>query len=334
VTKDVQTAEDTLIEQFRRVQSVADSRHGALQVAIGDDAAVWRPRAAHETILTCDWFLEGTHFLVDRHPPESVGWKCLARAISDVAAMGAEPRCFLLSLALPAARTTDWLKKFLRGLEKASRTLGCPIAGGDTTRRGEILINVTVIGECQRRHAILRNGARPKDAIFVTGRLGQAEYGLRVLQRAPKPVDARDMRMRRHLFPEPRVAAGLWLAKHRIATAMIDLSDGLSTDLPRLCQASRVGARVQEALLPSVKIAERDSEKKFERTQFALHGGDDYELLFTVALKDVARIPKTVGGVTVTRIGEITSQQNIALQVEQGRTKILKNRGWDPFRKV
>jgi len=331
VTKDVKTREDALVEQFRRVPSVADLRHGALQVAIGDDAAVWRPRAAHETILTCDWFLEGTHFLVDRHPPESIGWKCLARAISDVAAMGAEPRCFLLSLALPAARTTDWLRKFLHGLKRASRALRCPIAGGDTTRRAEIVINVTVLGECKRRHAILRSGARPKDTIFVTGRLGEAEYGLRLLQRAPKLVDARDMRMRKHLFPEPRVAAGLWLSKHKFATAMIDLSDGLSTDLLRLCKASRVGARVQEALLPRVKIAAGDREKKFEPTQFALHGGDDYELLFTIAPRDVARIPKTIGGVTVTPIGEITSQRDIALEVEQGRAKILKNKGWDPF---
>ena len=106
-----------------------DQRRTSLRVGIGDDAALWRPRAGYEAILTCDWFLQGTHFLADRHPPEAVGYKCLARAVSDIAAMGGEPRCYLLSLALPDNRTGEWLRKFLKGLRKASRILGCPIAG-------------------------------------------------------------------------------------------------------------------------------------------------------------------------------------------------------------
>src|SRR5947209_1161276 len=114
-------------------------------LGIGDDAALFRPSAGHEMILTCDWFLEGTHFLVNKHPAESVGWKCLARAVSDISAMGGIPRCFLLSLALPKSRTGAWLDGFLRGLNRASKSLRCHLAGGDTTQRNEVLINITVI---------------------------------------------------------------------------------------------------------------------------------------------------------------------------------------------
>jgi thiamine-monophosphate kinase len=327
--------EDTLVKQFQRIQpgtGAAGSPNKSLQVAIGDDAAVWRPRAGHETILTCDWFLEGTHFLANRHPPESIGWKCLVRASSDVTAMGAQPRCFLLSLALPSTRTGAWLEQFLHGLKRASRALDCPIAGGDTTRRNEILINITVVGESKRGRAILRSGARAGDAIFVTGRLGEAEYGLRLLQREPRRVDAPDKRLRKHLFPEPRLAAGLWLAKNGLATAMVDLSDGLSSDLPRLCKASAVGARIRRELLPCVAIAGSASLKKFEATEFALHGGDDYELLFTAAPKTLARIPNAIGRVSITRIGEITSHKSIVLAGEGGVKEKLQNKGWDPFR--
>src|SRR4029077_15252845 len=154
-----------------------------LPLGIGDDAALFRPRHGHETILTCDWFLEGTHFLRHKHPPDSIGWKCLARAVSDIAAMGGIPRCFLLSLALPGTHTGRWLDLFLGGLRRASGKFHCALAGGDTTRRKEILINVTVVGEVRTAHGVLRSGARPGDTLYVSGHLGGAELGLRVLLR-------------------------------------------------------------------------------------------------------------------------------------------------------
>src|SRR6266851_4733244 len=235
----------------------------SVRVGMGDDAALWRPRDGCDAILTCDWFLEGTHFLADRHPPEVVGYKCLARAISDVAAMGGEPRCFLLSLALPNSHTDKWLNRFLHGLRKASHALGCPIAGGDTTQRSAILINITVVGE--------------------------APYGLQLLLDNSKRVRPDDPRLRKHFYPEPRLGVGQWLAKQRLATAMMDLSDGISSDLPKLCEASGVGACLNERALPVVKIHQKDRRKKFNAIELALHGGDDYELLFTVASKNVAQ---------------------------------------------
>src|SRR6267143_3562104 len=143
----------------------------AVGLDIRDDAALFQPKSGRETLLTCDWFLEGTHFLRKKHPPDAVGWKCLARALSDVAAMGGVPRCFLLSLALPESHTGRWLDAFLGGLRRASRKFQCVLAGGDTTRRDEILINVTIVGEVPAGRSLLRSGARADDILYVSGRL-------------------------------------------------------------------------------------------------------------------------------------------------------------------
>ena len=301
-----------------------------IRVAIGDDAAIWLPRPGYETVLTCDWFLQDSHFRLNRHPPDAIGWKCLARAASDLAAMGAEPRCFLLSLALPTSRTGVWLTRFLDGLRAASQKLHCPPAGGDTTRCRDVLINIMVVGECRRGQAILRNGARPGDAIFVSGRLGEAERGLQLLRATQYRPDSRNASLRKHLYPQPRLALGAWLARHRLATAMMDLSDGLSIDLPRLCQASGVGARIEESRLPVVPLAR--AERGFNPVALALHGGDDYELLFTVAPKDAAKIPRRLAGTALTRIGEITTARKIVLVSKKGLATVLPQRGWDPFR--
>jgi thiamine-monophosphate kinase len=324
--------EDVLLRRIRRALQTTHSAAPQLPLNIGDDAALFKPSPGYETVLTCDWFLQGTHFLLDRHPPYAVGWKCLARAASDLAAMGAEPRCFLLSLALPLAKTSDWLDEFLRGLRTASRKLQCPAAGGDTTRQDEVLINITVVGECKRGRAVLRSGARPGDAIFVSGRLGEAEYGLRLMQKHDDSIDPKDFRLTKHLYPQPRLRVASWLANRQLVTAMMDLSDGLSSDLPRLCTASNVGARIAEASVPCVRLAEPDA-KKFDPLFLALHGGDDYELLFTVAPKHAASIPRKIAGVNLTRIGEITAQRNVVVLIDRANHRLsLPARGWNPFR--
>ncbi len=309
-------------------------RAGAVSLGIGDDAALFRPTPGHETILTCDWFLEGTHFLRDKHPPDSVGWKCLARALSDIAAMGGAPRCFLLSLALPASQTGTWLDGFLGGLRRASRKFGCELAGGDTTRRKEILINVTVVGEIRVGRAVLRSGARPGDTIFVSGRLGEAEGGLRAVTHGrTRHSNSTNARTRKHLYPEPRLALGQWLAEKRLASAMMDLSDGLSSDLPRLCRASDVGARVQPARIPMAQNVDRTFSRGADALQLALHGGDDYELLFTVPRSKLKRIPTSFHGLPLSPIGEITRARKMLLVREDGHEQILLPGGWDPFRK-
>jgi len=325
------SSEDQLLARIRRALSVPQGNSASLRLAIGDDAAVFRPRSGYETILTCDWFLEGSHFLREQHPPDSVGWKCLARAASDLAAMGAEPRCFLVSLAIPAAATGVWLDGFLRGLRAASLKLSCPAAGGDTTRHDQILINTTVVGECRRGQAILRDGARPGDAIFVSGPLGEAELGLRLIRNHQRRLSRHDARLRKHLYPQPRLRVGTWLAQQRLATAMMDLSDGLSSDLPRLCAASGVGARIEARRIPIPRLSGPES-KKYDAFQLALYGGDDYELLFTVAAENISRIPRRVAGSPLILIGRVVHETNILLIAESRQEIPLLRKGWDPFR--
>jgi thiamine-monophosphate kinase len=295
-------------------------------LGIGDDAALLRPTRGRELVLTCDWFLEGTHFLRDKHPADSVGWKCLARAVSDVAAMGGTPRCFLLSLALPKELAGRWLDKFLGGLRRAASRFDCLLAGGDTTAsKREVLINVAVVGDVPAGRGLRRSGARVGDIIYVSGRLGEAELGLRLL-RGAKRVNLRDARLQKHFYPEARVELGRWLSEKRVATAMMDLSDGLSSDLGRLCEASGVGAAVETTKLPVVRKAGADG------LELALHGGDDYELLFTVARGKARLLPRSVGGVALTAIGEITQGREVVVVGQDGSRRKLEPLGWDPFR--
>lgn len=328
--------EEALLNKIRRAAqgTIESSMPRTFSLGVGDDAALFRPTTGHETILTCDWFLEGAHFLREKHAPDAVGWKCLARALSDVAAMGGTPRCFLLSLALPASHTGRWLNRFLGGLRRASRKFQCALAGGDTTRNQKILINVTVIGEIPAGRAALRSGARPGDILYVSGRLGEAELGLRVLKESRRTMRGSDRRLRKHLYPEPHLVLGQWLTKNRAVTAMLDISDGLSSDLPRLCAASRVGARVHSARVPLLLISEADRRRGFDPLQLALQGGDDYELLFTVSRRSMTRIPKSFQGVRLTAIGEITRDRKVLLHREDGSEQLLVPSGWDPFRQV
>jgi thiamine-monophosphate kinase len=312
-----------------------------VSLGIGDDAALFRPTPGCETILTCDWFLEGSHFLRHKHPADSVGWKCLARAISDIAAMGGAPRCFLMSLALPATSTGEWLTGFLGGLRRAAKFFDCPLAGGDTTRRNQILINITVVGEVKRGRALRRDGANAGDIIFVSGRLGEAERGLQLLRKRRGVADHNAPQLRKHLYPEPRLALAQWLAEKRLATSAMDLSDGLSSDLPRLCAASRgVGARIDAAKLPTVNLGTsrinrattQNRAQDDESLDLALNGGDDYELLFTVPEKSAAKIPPKFEGLPLQAIGEITKTRQLLLASKTGASKKLKPAGWDPFR--
>jgi len=327
-------SEESIVREIARAARTSGrpARKSGVEVSIGDDAAIWRPKKGFDTVLTTDWFLEGTHFWRNWHPAEAVGWKCLMRAASDVAAMGGDPRCFLLSLALPASCAETWLNGFLRGLMKAARRLKCPIAGGDTARNDRVLININVLGEVRSGRAVQRNGAKPGDRIFVSGRLGEAELGLKMARRLRKADrEPHSPLLEKHLRPEARVELGKWLATNRLATAMMDISDGLSSDLTRMCIASQVGAEIELARIPIAARQFRAKSSPRELTQVALHGGDDYELLFCVADRDRKRVPKALRGVALTEIGRITKQRAIKLAESSGKIVPLRPLGWDPF---
>ena len=326
-----QLGETAVLGRIEVLATATAARSSGVHLGVGDDAAIFQAKRGYEQILTCDWFLEGTHFLRDRHPPDAVGWKCLTRAVSDVAAMGGVPRCFLLSLELPATHVRAWLGEFLGGLRRAAKRFQCVLVGGDTTRRKDILVNVTVVGEVRKDRAILRSGARAGEILYTSGRLGEADLGLRLIRDGKEPVNSRDPLLRKHLYPEPRLALGRWLAENRLASAMMDLSDGLSTDLLRLCAASGVGARINGAKIPTVRSPKARRPGGSVSLDLAVHGGDDYELLFTVPRKNLKRIPRSFHGLPLTAIGEMTAEQTVILITTDGREAPLPNRGWDPF---
>ena len=329
--KQLELGEAAILERIERSAAKVECGQTGLRMGIGDDGALWSPTRGYESILTCDWFLEGTHFLREKHSADAVGWKCLARAVSDVAAMGGVPRCFLLSLALPGTHTGPWLDEFLVGLRRAAKKFKCVLAGGDSTRRRDILIHVMVVGEVRTGKAVLRRGARPGEILFVSGRLGEAELGLRLIRRSKRRLDCRDPLLRKHLYPEPRLALGRWLSENGLASAMMDLSDGLSADLPRLCAASGVGAHVHTERIPAVRVPSRRGRRGANPLTLALHGGDDYELLFTVPRKKLKDIPRAFHGLPITEIGEITKERVLLLIDKAGQSSPLPNRGWDPF---
>ncbi len=312
----------------------------AVPVGIGDDAAVVRTLRGRDWVVSTDAFIEGRHFLTRIHPPYPVGFKALARAVSDLAAMGATPRYFLLTLALPAGRAGAWLDAFARGMALAARRFRMRLIGGDVSRNERVVAALTVIGEVRRRRVVTRSGARPGDLLYVTGRLGAAQAGLEILMREGSRAIARradSYSVARHLYPNPRLALGTWLGNHQLASAAMDISDGLSTDLARLCAASAAGAVIHASLLPVAReqrvgprrapTSAGDDEAALRR---ALHGGDDYELLFTVPRRLVFHIPARFRGIPITRIGELTARRTVLLE-KNGRTGKLRPLGWDHF---
>lgn len=312
-------AEKTLIEHIKNL--AGKPGRGVIR-GIGDDCAVLRPPAGHELVVTTDLMLEGTHFRRDWHPAHSVGYKCLARGLSDIAAMGAEPIGAFLSLGLPTKLPQKWAEEFLRGFIALAKRYNVTLAGGDIAEsKNGIVADIMVIGSVPHGKAILRSGARPDDIIYVTGVLGGSAAMLEKLMKRGKKA-AKDDPFFRHFYPDPRVAVGRFLRERKLATAIIDLSDGLSTDLAHLCDESKCGASIVADLVPTATGV---------GSRIALDGGEDYELIFTAAKS--ARVPIEIAGVPVTEVGWITKEKGMRL-IEGTRTRKLVARGWEHFRRT
>lgn len=301
-----------------------------LSLGIGDDAALVLPRAGQEMILTSDMTIEGVHFVRELHPAGAVGHRALTRSLSDVAAMGGSPRFALVSLALARDATRQWVHDLYKGIFAVARKFRVAVVGGDTSVVEEkTLLDVTIVGEVEIGKALRRTGARPGDQIFVSGRLGLSALGLQVLQgKAGKAEKDSACAVRAHLHPSPQCALGRYLCRGRLATSMMDLSDGLSTDLGRLCEASGVGARLDSALIPRPRISELVTA-----LELALHGGEDYQLLFTVPRESAGRVPHKFGTLSLTRIGEIEKQAGERIMDANGKVRLLRPHGWDHFRR-
>jgi thiamine-monophosphate kinase len=243
--------------------------------------------------------------------------------VSDIAAMGGEPVAVFLSLALPGDLPQSWVRRFMRGLIGLAEKYGASLAGGDTAQSpGGILADIIVVGRVPKGKAILRSGARPGDGIYVSGQLGGSAAAVKEMGRNPKQR-LNPRKYSRHFFPEPRVGMGRVLREKKLASAMIDLSDGLSIDLAHICEESGVGAEIVTEAVPRARVG-----KGLVGLDLALHGGEDYELLFTVP---AGKRVSTIAGVALTWIGQITRTQEILIQDAKGRRK-LAPRGWEHFR--
>jgi thiamine-monophosphate kinase len=333
-----------LIAEIRQRAAAAragSARMGEVRLGIGDDCALLAPRPGEEIAITTDLSIEARHFRLNWHPPESVGHRTLARGLSDLAAMGARPMAAFLSLAVPGnlaktGKRPSWTSRFLDGFLGLAEAQKTPLAGGDLAESPLALADVVLVGAVPRGRALLRSGARAGDHLYVTGSLGGSSAGLTRLAglasleglagnsaghlRIPTSLAAE---LAAHLYPVPRIVQGLWLQRRGCASAAIDLSDGLSTDLMHLCEASDVAAEVDAARLPIHTGATLEQ---------ALHGGEDYELLFTAPPS--AKIPRKVAGIAVTQIGRIMKRRAarplVTLRTELG-PQALERRGWEHF---
>ena len=312
-------AERQLIASIRRA---AKLRSSALVTGIGDDCAVLRIPRGHEAIVTTDFSLEGVHFRREWHPAESVGHRCLTRGLSDIAAIGGEPLAAFLSLALPNDLDQSWADEFLKGLLALARRHKLPLAGGDIAQSpAGVLADITVLGSVPKGRAVLRSTARPGDLVYVTGALGASAAVIEALY-AGLQLDR--SKLDAHFYPQPQLAVGRYLRENRIATAMIDVSDGLSTDLTHICDESRVGAVINENAIPLAALT-----TPRVNLRHALHGGDDYQLLFTARPKP--SVPKRIAGVVITQIGEITRRRKLLIRGADESSRELKSEGWQHF---
>jgi thiamine-monophosphate kinase len=268
-----------------------------LSRGIGDDCAVITPPRGAELLVTTDLFVEGTHFRRETAPPSALGYRALARALSDIAAMGGDPLAYFVSITVPDWACGHWLNDFYKGMRAIADQTGAVLGGGDTTWNEKLLCDLMVLGHAPKGKALRRDGARPGDAIYVSGELG---------------VEVARKRVR---F-EPRLAVGRYLRENRVATACMDVSDGLALDLHRMCVESGVAAELRGPLPVTKGVG----------VEKALTHGEDYELLFTASPR--RRVPATFNDIPLTRVGTIAAGRPGRVLLNG---KPLKVRGWDPF---
>jgi thiamine-monophosphate kinase len=359
-----------------REQATARKHSTRIVKGIGDDASVIREAANRDLIITTDLLVEGVDFYRKATPPSLLGHKALAVSISDIAAMGARPYWSFLSFGMPRDTWNGSFKdEFISGYLALADQFGVTLSGGDVSETNDgIVVDSIVLGEVESGAAVLRSSARVGDQIFVTGKLGGAAAGLKLIElgarieqrsegRGPRSEedkspcstdkildserdssgtkfnsrsddDAIQSLLLRQLRPEPRVGWGIVLGEERLATAMIDLSDGLSSDLHHLCKESDVGATIDAASLPlNDDVKQLCGRRALDPLALALHGGEDFELLFTVAPENVSRLPKRVDGVAISRIGEITDHRDVQLK-EKNRLWKLEPKGFEHFADV
>lgn len=314
-----------------RIAEKVQSRSGVF-LGIGDDAAVTLPTAGMVLLSTADMLVEGVHFDYAWSDPHTLGRKSLAVNLSDIAAMGGVPKYALLSLAIPKQVPLNFLDDFMAGFLEQAGSFAVALIGGDTcSSRHGLVISIALLGEQYPEKVVTRKGASPGDIVCVSGTLGDASLGLELLRAGERQGCA----IRRHLDPEPRVSLGRLLAEQSLATAMIDISDGISADLGHLLCCSNVGARIRIDKIPlSAEYSETIGRFSGERHSLALSGGEDYELLLTVAPDAYERAVQCAlgAGVKITAIGEIVAAGGIFFEKADGSSYDVNPNGYDHFK--
>jgi thiamine-monophosphate kinase len=297
---------------IRKIREKFQDQQG-VTIGIGDDAAVFDFPSGYSAVFCSDLVAENAHFIRNLHPPDSIGYKAVAVNVSDVGAMGGVPMHFLISVGLPGDLDFSWVEGFLDGVERACSDFGVSLVGGDSSSSDRIFVDVSMIGRVPTGRAVLRSGARTGDNIYVTGALGGSMLGLELL----KAGQAGESAVTRHLYPQPRHRVGAAVLDG--AHAMIDVSDGLSTDLSHIIQESRVSARIYKDRIPVAAGAE---------DAHALHGGEEYELIIVAP-----ELPAEIEGIPVVRIGEIidSSLDHQLFLIDGVRESVLAPRGWQHF---
>jgi thiamine-monophosphate kinase len=314
-------------ELISRIRKDFSKLHPQVLVGIGDDAAVFK-HGKEFLIITKDLLFEGVHFLSSLHPPFLLGRKSLMVNLSDVAAMGGLPKYALLGLGLPPEMDSSWLEQYFAGFRSAAGEEGVALIGGDVSQTKKIAISVTVIGE--GKNIIQRRGAEAGHHVFASGSLGNARQGLILLKKGYKLGDNKkaDPFLQAFLNPSPPTTLGKELSRLKLASSMIDVSDGLSVDLSHLCEESGVGAEIHLDRLPlSPEI------RHFQRQPYrlALHGGEDYELLFSVPPRNLRSLSRLQNKHKITFIGRMIEKKKIFLIDRSGKRSPLKIRGYQHF---
>jgi thiamine-monophosphate kinase len=324
--------EDEIVAQLVRI--VGDEKTTAIKLGIGDDAAVWQPSRSHRSVVTTDMLVEGVHFTRETMSLEDAGWRTATANLSDIAAMGARPVLATIALGVPENADIEDVRAIYRGLRACSHAAKCVIVGGDLSRAQAFVIAMTVIGEVRASHCMTRAGARPGSVVGVTGALGASHAGLDVVRgRATLNGRLRDEALRAHRRPAPRVREGQWLAASGNVHAMMDCSDGLSTDLARMCEASRVGARIEEVPVADSARALAEAVGEDPRA-YALAAGEDFELIVAVEHRAFAylasRFEKHFKR-PLYCIGTFRSECGLVL-ADTGVERTLHPTGWDHFK--
>jgi thiamine-monophosphate kinase len=312
-------------------------------VGIGDDAAVIKTGGPRDLIACSDLMVEGVHFRLEWATPELIGRKALAVTLSDVAAMGGAAKFAMISVALPGGLSSQFIDELFRGMFDLADACDVSIIGGDTSSsRDSLFIDTIAIGECSTGKAITRAGAEVGNQIYVTNSLGASALGLSLLEKGFRLGDAdnssdeaygklRQQSVLKHLAPEPRLAAGRSIGEMELATAMIDLSDGLSTDLWHILEESDCGAVIHADRLPIAdSVSQLSTSISADPLNLAIHGGEEYELLFTSRPESHSRIAELSGeiGLPITLIGKITAERGLRLERE-GTIKPLTPSGYE-----